>query len=335
MAINRNLDPWNVADDFIAFHHLESTDPEPIVRAIVTNLNYTPKAPRTIDSVFSDSIEFPITTPVLFNQPPNWEKFKSKFFEFNNALPLAELKLDLAVILEIQDKFITPDHKPATFVDCYVKLFQWPVENRFLVNDIFRLHLIQPFFASFCLHYLPEKLSSQQHPVIDSILTSINDKNDLALQLTSLRCFANMFSTVHGAELMFQEFNRINSHLSKNISSWNGLIDNRNVHLAFAAIWYNYSVMLTDIRKQHNIDFLDSLMNIVYETDGKTKHPEALALMLNTFGNLLVARGRSWFDLGLVQDFIKVIQSYPKQFDDHYDVKRAIQQINRLYNDYS
>ena len=128
---------------------------------------------------------------------------------------------------------------------------------------------------------------------------------------------------------MYRQFDLV----QQAIVSWSGLVDNRNVHLAYAAFWYNYSVLLMDSKKRENIPFLNALMGFVAEGDSGTasKHAESIGQLLHAFGNLLVGGGKQWVEsFPLVAQFRKAVQSYPKTFEGAYEVRRAVQQINRL-----
>lgn len=177
------------------------------------------------------------------------------------------------------------------------------------------------YFASYALHHLPNFGST-----LEGLLSATKVK-DLALQLTALRSLANIFSTVHGAETMYRSFELI----QQTIVPWSGLMDNRTVHLAYSALWFNFSVLLVDDVKKENTTFLNALMGQVAESDGLTSYGDTVGQLLNTFGNLLVAGGKTWTETcPLVKVHKNNVQAYPKTFADAYEVRRAVSQINRL-----
>ncbi|KAJ6221723.1 hypothetical protein RDWZM_000268 [Blomia tropicalis] len=319
IPFNRPNDPWDVALDFIHLYNLELTDQASIVRAIVSHSKYNRK--NNGNDAFSDSSEFPITNMVLFVSPPNWEKFILKFVEFNQQQTSNELKIDDQTFAKISTEFNNPGSNAELLVECYRKLFNWPNNCRFVVYDLLRMNLGNQYFSSYFLHnYINSNKST-----FYSIVLATKDAN-MAQQLTSIRCLTNMFSTTHGSEYMFKEFDFIH----QSIVQWKQLVNNRNVHLAYATLWFNFSVMLIDFRKNQNIGFLNSLMSIIAASDQQSSYTDTIGTILNTFGNLLVGGGKSWSELDLVRNFTVIVRNYPKTYADCYEIKRAVININKL-----
>lgn len=96
------------------------------MKAIVSGLSYTPKKAGGGGDAFSDASAFPMTVPVLFDAPPNWEKFKAKFGEFHGGIVNEALKLSEAQWAVVCASFSDPGASSEVFVACYEKLLKWP-----------------------------------------------------------------------------------------------------------------------------------------------------------------------------------------------------------------
>lgn len=165
---------------------------------------------------------------------------------------------------------------------------------------------------------------------------------ELALQLTALRCLTNLFSSVHGCEFMYSRLALVSSA----VVPWGGLVSppNRNVQLAYATLWLNYSVMVGEklVGKDGGADRLvETLLSSVLEADrlgcGEEKEAllsgEAAATMMNVFGNLLAAPGGdAWREARaeVLKEHLKKVQTYPKTFGEAGGVRSALVHINRL-----
>lgn len=101
----------------------------------MSNLKYTPKKAGGGD-VFSDASQFPMSSPVLFDAPPNWDKFKAKFVEFHGGIVNEDLKLTETQWAIVCAHFDDPGAKSDVFVACYEKLLKWPSE--YFLSDLFK-----------------------------------------------------------------------------------------------------------------------------------------------------------------------------------------------------
>ena len=152
---------------------------------------------------------------------------------------------------------------------------------------------------------------------------------ELALQLTAIRCLTNLFSTVYGGEFMYTKVDLV----ELTVVDWSpGLVANRNVQLAYATLWFNYSVLLVDRSKDRRGKLMDLLLKKVIQADQvEGLAGEAAATMMNVFGNLLAAGGKAWQEeKEEVREHLRKVQSYPKTYGEASGVRSALVQINRL-----
>lgn len=172
----------------------------------------------------------------------------------------------------------------------------------------------------------------------NSILRCNGDGN-LSTQLTSLRVLANMFASVHGAEFMYRNF----SYIQSNIVRWKDLVVNINVQMAYASIWFNYSVLLADHKKRQNHQFKQMIMEKIQEHDdelieSKTYQPleadyhSVIIIMMNAFGNLIASK----FNSQMADLYLKRLQQqYTKLFKDNSEIRYCLRQIEIVCDQYS
>lgn len=81
---------------------------------------------------------------ILFDTPPNWEKFKAKFLEFHSGIANDELKLTDGQFEVVNASFNDPGRNSSVFVECYQKLLKWPSKFCWVVLGFSKL-IFHPF----------------------------------------------------------------------------------------------------------------------------------------------------------------------------------------------
>lgn len=184
-----------------------------------------------------------------------------------------------------------------------------------------RITLADKYFNTFFLHRFEDSLFRQDQ-VLGSLLRDI-PTDSMPLQLTSFRVLCNLFSTIHGAEFMYKNFDYIFHTCLK----WTQLVDNRNVHQSYASIWYNYSILLVDVRKLQNNSFKQCLMRKIMEsTEIENSFDISVLQTLYAYGNLLSTN----FKGEMQEHYQNLIQAYPKKFKDCTDIRACIGKINLI-----
>lgn len=192
-------------------------------------------------------------------------------------------------------------------------------ENLFIIYDLLRITLADKFFNTYFLHRFESNIFKCDR-VFGSIVGAIPE-TEMPLQLTSFRVLCNLFSTVHGAEFMYTNYEFVFSNSLK----WRQLVSNKNVHLSYASIWYNYSVLLVDARKLQNTKFKQTLMDKIAEIqDGGEEFDVAIVQTLYALGNLIASNYKP------PKEFMSHIQSYGKRFKDCSDIQACLSKISLL-----
>lgn len=170
------------------------------------------------------------------------------------------------------------------------------------------------FFNSYFLHYFPH----------ESLLSCLKvSANDMPTQLTLFRVMANLFNTIDGCQFMYEHHQLI----TEGVLKWKQLVANQNVQIAYSAIWFNYSVLLVDVKKREDYDFAEKIMLKVVESAKLENLAErAIANMLLTFGNILAAKHRS----EMTSAFLETVETYPQKYPHMAEVNNIVQHLNRF-----
>ncbi|KAH9526585.1 HD domain-containing protein 2 [Dermatophagoides farinae] len=284
---------------------------------------------RSIRKKIENVNHFPIFECKLWPSMKNLEAFRKKFEEFNSNVE-DNLRLSPEYLQISSTEIQNPETICEELCIAFSKLINWPKDIKFIVYDLLRVLLTNKYFNTYFLHQMESKEFRPESEFFNSILRCNGDGN-LSTQLTSLRVLANMFASVHGAEFMYRNF----SYIQSNIVRWKDLVVNINVQMAYASIWFNYSVLLADHKKRQNHQFKQMIMEKIQEHDdelieSKTYQPleadyhSVIIIMMNAFGNLIASK----FNSQMADLYLKRLQQqYTKLFKDNSEIRYCLRQI--------
>lgn len=330
LPFNREQDPWTVAQLFIEQNQLDYGALTSLVQCIVNYANYKPKKIENVN-------HFPIFECKLWPSMKNLEAFRKKFEEFNSNVE-DNLRLSPEYLQISSTEIQNPETICEELCIAFSKLINWPKDIKFIVYDLLRVLLTNKYFNTYFLHQMESKEFRPESEFFNSILRCNGDGN-LSTQLTSLRVLANMFASVHGGEFMYRNF----SYIQSNIVRWKDLVVNINVQMAYASIWFNYSVLLADHKKRQNHQFKQMIMEKIQEHDdelieSKTYQPleadyhSVIIIMMNAFGNLIASK----FNSQMADLYLKRLQQqYTKLFKDNSEIRYCLRQIEIVCDQYS
>ncbi|OTF82414.1 phospholipase A-2-activating protein-like protein [Euroglyphus maynei] len=326
LPFNRDQDPWIVSQAFIELNQLDYGALTSLVQCIVNYASYKPK------KVENNGL-FPIYEFKLWSTMKNLEAFRKKFQEFNATVD-EHLRLSDEYLQVTSSEMQNPEAICEELCLALKKLMKWPKNLKFIVSDLLRVLLTNKYFNTYFLHQME---SDEFKPGSEFFQSVIQCGDNLSTQLTSLRVVANLFGSVHGAEFAYKNF----SYIRENIVKWTDLITNINVHMAYASIWFNYSVLLSDHKKRQNHQFKHMIMEMIQEhnklIESESYKPLedyhlVIIIMMNTFGNLIASK----FNSQMADSHLQCLQQkYVKCFKDNSEIRYCLRQIEIAYDQYS